>query len=97
MKSDKYRVYIRIRLANGNPLTYIVAAKTFKGRLRYGKEQSERRVVLMPGNTKKHRRGNGEGSVYQRKDGTWAAVLTVALNKMVSQIESFYMERPGKK
>ena len=27
----------------------------------------------MPGNTKKHRRGNGEGSVYQRKDGTSAA------------------------
>lgn len=23
------------------------------------------------------RRGNGEGSIYQRKDGTWAAVLTV--------------------
>ena len=33
----------------------------------------------MPGNTKKHRRGNGEGSVYQRKDGTWAAVLTVGV------------------
>lgn len=31
----------------------------------------------MPGNTKKHRRGNGEGSIYQRKDGTWAAVLTI--------------------
>lgn len=30
----------------------------------------------MPGNEKKHRRGNGEGSIYQRKDGTWAAVLT---------------------
>lgn len=28
--SDKYRVYIRIRLANGNPLTYIVAAKRSK-------------------------------------------------------------------
>ena len=35
----------------------------------------------MPGNTKKHRRGNGEGSVYQT----------------VSQIGSFCMERPGKK
>lgn len=31
----------------------------------------------MPGNSKKHRRGNGEGSIYQRKDGSWAAVLTV--------------------
>lgn len=30
VKSDKYRVYIRIRLANGNPLTYIVAAKRSK-------------------------------------------------------------------
>ena len=35
----------------------------------------------MPGNTKKHRRGNGEGSVYQRKDGTWAAVLTVGVKQ----------------
>ena len=51
----------------------------------------------MPGNTKKHRRGNGEGSVYQRKDGTWRRFLLSALNKMVNQIESFYMERPGKK
>lgn len=33
----------------------------------------------MPGNNKKHRRGNGEGSIYQRKDGTWAAVLTVGV------------------
>lgn len=31
----------------------------------------------MPGNNKKHRRGNGEGSIYQRKDGKWAAVLWV--------------------
>lgn len=30
VKSDKYRVYIRIRLANGNPLTYVVAAKRSK-------------------------------------------------------------------
>ena len=51
----------------------------------------------MPGNTKKHRRGNGEGSVYQRKDGTWAAVLTVGVSQMVNQIGSFCMERPGKK
>lgn len=33
----------------------------------------------MPGNSKKHRRGNGEGSIYQRKDGTWAAVITVGV------------------
>lgn len=33
----------------------------------------------MPGNTKKHRRGNNEGSIYQRKDGKWAAVLTVGV------------------
>ena len=30
VKSDKYRVYIRIRLAIGNPLTYIVAANRSK-------------------------------------------------------------------
>ena len=30
VKSDKYRVYIRIRLANGNPLTYIVSPKLKK-------------------------------------------------------------------
>lgn len=35
----------------------------------------------MPGNTKKHRRGNGEGSVYQRKDGKWAAVITVGVKE----------------
>lgn len=52
----------------------------------------------MPGNTKKHRRGNGEGSVYQRKDGTWAAVLTVGVKPDgKAQIGSFCMERPGKK
>lgn len=33
----------------------------------------------MPGNMKKHRRGNNEGSIYQRKDGKWAAVLTVGV------------------
>lgn len=33
----------------------------------------------MPGNSKKHRRGNGEGSIYQRKDGSWAAALTVGV------------------
>lgn len=33
----------------------------------------------MPGNSKKHRRGNGEGSIYQRKDGTWAAAVTVGV------------------
>lgn len=33
----------------------------------------------MPGNSKKHRRGNGEGSIYQRKDGTWAAAITVGV------------------
>lgn len=31
----------------------------------------------MPGNSKKHRRGNGEGSIYQRKDGSWAAAITI--------------------
>ena len=31
----------------------------------------------MPGNRKKHRRGNGEGSIYQRKNGSWAAVVSV--------------------
>lgn len=31
----------------------------------------------MPGNTKKSRRGNGEGSIYQRSKNQWAAVLTV--------------------
>lgn len=33
----------------------------------------------MPGNSKKHRRGNGEGSIYQRSDGKWAAVVTVGV------------------
>lgn len=33
----------------------------------------------MPGNSKKHRRGNGEGSIYQRKDGKWAAAITVGV------------------
>ncbi|MDD3218220.1 MAG: site-specific integrase [Lachnospiraceae bacterium] len=33
----------------------------------------------MPGNSKKHRRGNGEGSIYQRKDGSWAAAITVGV------------------
>lgn len=33
----------------------------------------------MPGNSKKRRRGNNEGSIYQRKNGTWAAALIVGV------------------
>lgn len=35
----------------------------------------------MPGNNKKHRRGNGEGSIYQRSNGSWAAVITVGVKE----------------
>lgn len=73
-----YRVYIRVRPLYSNTMfTFAVNKKTSQeayneARRRYGKGFSD-----MPGNSKKHRRGNGEGSIYQRKDGSWAAVLTV--------------------
>lgn len=50
----------------------------------------------MPGNTKKHRRGNGEGSIYQRSDGTWAAVLTVGVKPDGKPKRKFYYGKTRK-
>lgn len=50
----------------------------------------------MPGNTKKHRRGNNEGSIYQRKDGTWAAVLTVGVKENGKPDRKFFYGKTRK-
>lgn len=50
----------------------------------------------MPGNKKKHRRGNGEGSIYQRKDGTWAAVLTIGVRENGKPDRKFFYGKTRK-
>ena len=32
-------------------------------------------------NNKQSRRGNGEGSIYQRQDGRWTASLTIGIDR----------------
>ena len=40
---------------------------------------------------KKYKRANGEGTIYQRKDGRWAGAVTIGNDENGKQIKKMYM------